>query len=106
MAKARRTKRIPFSTLEQAAASLRVLSHPHRLRIVEVLLNGPASVTDLATDVELAPAAMSQHLSQMRAQGIVASRRNGRQVFYEVISPNAVHLIDCIMKHGPGRQNV
>lgn len=103
MVKVRRAKRIPTKTLEEAAPVLRVLAHPHRLRIVEVLLQEPVSVTELAAKVKLAPAAVSQHLSQMRANGILASRREGKRVYYEVINRNAVNLIACIMEHGTGR---
>jgi DNA-binding transcriptional ArsR family regulator len=102
MAQTRRAKRIPVTTLERAAMLLRVLAHPHRLRIVEILLEGPVPVSDLADAVGLAPAAVSQHLTQMRAHDIVAPRREGRQVYYEVINPNAVNLIGCIRTHGAG----
>ncbi len=103
MVKAQRVKCISFKTLEQVAPVLKVLAHPHRLRIVEVLLQRPVSVTELAAEVNLAPAAVSQHLSQMRANGILTSRRKGKQVYYEVINRNAVNLIGCIMEHGTGR---
>ena len=67
MAQARRARRVPYRTLEQAAASLRVLAHAQRLGIVEVLPQRPVPVGGLATGVQLAPAAISRHLSQMRA---------------------------------------
>ncbi len=103
MIKTRQVRRIPFKTLEQVAPVLRVLAHPHRLRIVEVLLQKPVPVTELAAEVKLSPAAVSQHLGQMRANGILASRREGKKVYYEVINQNAVNLIGCIMTHGTGR---
>ena len=103
MAKVRRTRRIPFKTLEEVAPVLKVLAHPHRLRIVEVLLREPVSVAELAAEVKLAPAAVSQHLSQMRANGILKSCRRGKQVYYEVINRNAANLISCIIENGAGR---
>jgi len=103
MAKTRRAKLIPFETLERVAPVLKVLAHPHRLRIVEVLLQRRLSVTELAVEVNLAPAAVSQHLSQMRANGILTSRREGKQVYCEVVNCNVVNLIECIREHGTGQ---
>ena len=102
MAKARKPKRIPSKTLREVAPVLRNLAHPHRLRIVEILLSESVSVQKLASKLKLAPPVVSQHLGQMRSNGIVAPRREGKQVYYEVISPNAANLIECIREHGPG----
>ena len=102
MAKAVRTKRIPSRTLQEVAPVLRVLAHPHRLRIVEILLNESVSVRKLASMVKLPPAVVSQHLGQMRSNGIVTPHREGKQVYYKVIDPNAANLIECIRRNGPG----
>ena len=102
MAKARRAKSIPSRTLQEMAPVLRVLAHPYRLRIVEILLRESVSVQKLASLLKLAPPVVSQHLGQMRSNGIVTPRREGKQVYYEVISPNAANLIECIREQGPG----
>ncbi len=52
--------------------------------------------------LKLSPPVVSQHLGQMRSNGIVSPRREGKQVYYEVISPNAANLIKCIRENGPG----
>ncbi len=94
---------IADETLDRAAAVLRVLAHPVRLRIVDRLLAGPVHVSQLADELDLPQAVVSQHLSQMRAHEIVQQRRESRRVFYEVINPHAEHLLECIRKHGDGR---
>jgi DNA-binding transcriptional ArsR family regulator len=94
--------RLAAETLARAAEMLRVLAHPQRLRIVELLLESRHSVGDLAAAMDLAPAAVSGHLSHMRAQGIVGAQRDGRTVYYRVINPNAGNLIRCIRRHGSG----
>ena len=91
--------RLDPQLLERAAETLRVLAHPIRLRMIERLLEGPISVGDLADEVGLAPAAVSQHLNMMRAQGLLASRREGRQVFYTVCAPQPGFLLSCIREH-------
>lgn len=90
---------LSMDLLERAADILRVLSHPKRLKMVELLLEKPVSVGDLAKRMDMPQAAVSQHLNNMRAHGIVASHRAGRRVFYEVTSPQASYLIECIQKH-------
>jgi len=102
MAEVGRSKRIPSRTLREVAPVLKVLAHPHRLRIVEILLNESVSVKKLASMLKLAPPVVSQHLGQMRSNGIVTPRREGKQVYYEVVSPNATNLINCIRTNGPG----
>lgn len=91
---------IPAETLDRAAAVLRILAHPVRLRLVEILLMEPVPVHELAERTDQAPAAISQHLNSMRAHGILDARRDGRAVYYEVVSPNAGFLIDCIRRNG------
>jgi ArsR family transcriptional regulator, zinc-responsive transcriptional repressor len=89
-----------MADLEACARVLRVLAHPHRLKIVELLMGGQLSVGELAQEVDLAPSAVSQHLSHMRAFGILGVRREGRTAYYYVDNPSAANVIDCIRKHG------
>ena len=89
--------------LAEASRVLRVLAHPHRLRIVELLMDERHAVGELAGAMGLAPAAVSQHLSQMRAHGILDVERDGRTAYYRVTNPNAINVIRCIRKHGCGR---
>jgi ArsR family transcriptional regulator, zinc-responsive transcriptional repressor len=91
---------LEMSDLEQCARALRVLAHPHRLKIVELLMGGQLSVGDLAEAVGLAPSAVSQHLSHMRAHGILGVNREGRTAYYRVEDPSAKNVIDCIRRHG------
>ncbi|MBI1373267.1 MAG: metalloregulator ArsR/SmtB family transcription factor [Phycisphaera sp.] len=95
-------KLIPQEVLEQAAQVLKVLAHPDRMRMVELLMDDEYTVGELAELVGLAPAATSQHLNLMRAHGILDSERADRSVYYRVISPNATHMIDCLRKFGGG----
>jgi ArsR family transcriptional regulator len=85
----------------RVAAPLRVLAHPDRLRIVERLLEGDLSVAELSEALGIPPAACSQHLSLMRAHRLLASRRDGKVVYYQVVAPAAINLIRCIHKNEP-----
>ena len=99
MAARKRAVRIPVQTFERMADMLRVLAHPQRLRIVELLIQRTVPVGELARALDLPPAAVSQHLTNMRASGIVERRRVGRHVHYRVIDPNVVSLISCLRRN-------
>jgi len=92
-------KAIPVEVLERTAAVLRVLGHPHRLRIVELLAGKKLTVGELAAAVGIAPNACSQHLNIMKAHGILSSDRDGKSIYYHVDNPNALSVLDCIRRH-------
>jgi len=93
---------IPMGVLERAAAVMRVLAHPHRLRMCELLLSGEVSVGELAEHLGLPQNAVSQHLSILRAHGVVARERDGKAAYYRVVHPSAGWLLSCIRRHARG----
>jgi DNA-binding transcriptional ArsR family regulator len=90
---------LPIDLLERSAAVLRVLAHPQRLRIVELLSGGPMTVSDLVRRLKLPQNAVSQHLNVMKAHGLLASQREGRNVWYEIAHPQAMTVLGCIRRH-------
>lgn len=66
---------------------LRALASPHRLRIVQLLGERPREVNELARDLGLGQAAVSQHLGAMRGAGLVEATREGRSVRYRLSDP-------------------
>ena len=92
---------IPIEELARVAQVLRLLAHPHRLKILEILRSRKrAPVYEVAGTLGLPPAATSQHLNQMRRVGLVAAEREGREVWYRVGDPRSVAVLDCICKGG------
>lgn len=71
---------------EQLADILAVIAHPHRIRIIEELGARETDVHTLAEKLHLRQSTLSQHLAQLRAQGIAVSRREGRLVKYSLTS--------------------
>ncbi len=90
---------IPMERLEQAAVVLRVLAHPHRLRICELLLNQRVPVNEIAGHLNIPSNAASQHLGIMKAYGILGSEREGKTVYYKVVSPQPGWLLSCLRSH-------
>ena len=77
---------------QRYAAVGRALADPKRLCVLESLAAGELSVSDLSTTVGCQVPNMSQHLSVLRAAGIVASRREGSTVFYRLAHPQVLEV--------------
>jgi DNA-binding transcriptional ArsR family regulator len=85
-----------LDALGQAAECLRVLAHPHRLRMIQMLLAGDYTVGELAESCELPTAMASEHLRLMQRCGFLTSEKDGRKVFYRVIEPHLKNIMSCI----------
>ncbi len=93
------TKTLKLTNLEelnQAAECLKILAHPHRLRIVQMLLQGDYTVGELAEACELPSAMASEHLRLMQRCGFLSSEKDGRRVFYRVSEPHLGSILKCI----------
>ncbi len=85
-----------MDALGQAAECLRTLAHPHRLRMVQMLLQGQYSVGDLAEVCGLPSAMASEHLRLMQRCGFLTSEKDGRKVYYRVAEPQLASIMKCI----------
>lgn len=72
---------------KELASLLGVLSHPHRVRIVEELRDEELDVNSLQAILGISHSGVSQHLALLRAHRIVAERREGRHVYYRLSKP-------------------
>ena len=81
---------------EEAARLLEALANPRRLMILCELAEGERSVGALVEIVGLQQAALSQHLAKLRAEGIVATRRQAQMIFYRLASPAAAAVINTL----------
>ncbi|MCG8467153.1 MAG: metalloregulator ArsR/SmtB family transcription factor [Gemmatimonadetes bacterium] len=64
------------------AAALRTATEPRRLQILELIWDRESSVSEIAAQLPVSIAAVSQHLAKLRDAGLVRARREGRQRFY------------------------
>lgn len=51
---------------------------------------------DLADHAKMAQSTTSQHLAKMRAEGLVATRREAQTIFYRLEDPAAIHVLDTL----------
>jgi len=73
-----------------------VLGHPARVRLLQILRDGELTVGALQEALELESGATSQHLSVLRKQGLVESRRHGTSVYYRVKDPRTLELLELV----------
>jgi DNA-binding transcriptional ArsR family regulator len=89
--------------LERTARILKLLAHPHRLRIVETLAaRGEAPVHEIVRGLGVSQAATSQHLATMRRAGIVEARRQGKEVWYSIGDPRSLAVLECCRRNKGG----
>ncbi len=85
--------------LELTALVLRLLAHPHRLKIVEILEGRDGvPVHEITERVGLPHAATSQHLNHMRRVGLLDAVRRGREVRYRIADDRSLAILNCIRK--------
>ena len=67
------------------ASLLKVLAHPQRLLLLCCLRTGEKTVSELESVCGTSQSVVSQHLTRMRLEGFVTSRRDGNFVYYRII---------------------
>ena len=87
---------IDLARLTQAAECLKTLAHPHRMRIVEMLLKDRYTVGELAEKCDIASNIASGHLRLMQRCGFLAPERDGRNVYYKITEPCLGKFMACI----------
>jgi DNA-binding transcriptional ArsR family regulator len=85
------------------AEFFRLLGHPARVRILELLRDGERNVGELQEALGLDSSGTSQHLTAMRRQGLLESRRAGTNVFYSVKDPRIFQLLEVAKQILAGR---
>lgn len=87
---------LSMNALSLAAECLKTLAHPHRLRMVQMLLQGKYTVGQLAEACEIPSHMASEHLRLMQRCGFMTSQRDGRQVYYQIAEPHLENIMGCI----------
>ena len=82
----------------QFAAIAKTLGHGHRLELLEQLAQGERNVEVLANRTGLSIANASQHLQQMRRAGLVATRRQGKFVYYALADDGILDVLTALRR--------
>lgn len=84
---------MPVPLYQAKAEFFRMLGHPVRIRVLELLQQGPTPVRDLLGEIGVEPAALSQQLAVLRRSGIVTATRDGSTVVYALASGDVAELM-------------
>ena len=92
----RATDLLDLDALGQAAECLRTIAHPHRLRMIQLMLDGEHTVGELAETCEIPSHMASEHLMLMKRCGLLKSEQRSRRVYYQVAEPHLASIMECI----------
>ena len=87
---------ISLDALGQAAECLRTLAHPHRLRMIQMLLRGRYTVGELADACEIPSHMASEHLRLMQRCGLLDAEKEGRKAYYRIAEPHLADIMACV----------
>jgi DNA-binding transcriptional ArsR family regulator len=96
MASKTKARLTTLEALGHAAECLRTLAHPHRLRMVQMLLQGRYTVGQLADACEIPSNMASEHLRLMQRSGFLSQEKEGRFVYYVIAEPHLANILRCV----------
>lgn len=78
---------------QMKAEFFKTLSHPLRIRVLELLSEREHSVGELLREIDVEASNLSQQLAVLRRAGLVATRKEGSTVHYALVSPQIADLM-------------
>ena len=87
---------LPEPIVELVARRFRVIGEPMRIRILDRLRDGEASVLDLADVLETSQQNVSKHLGVLHDAGIVSRRKDGTHAYYAIADESVLDLCEQV----------
>ncbi|MFJ4184695.1 ArsR/SmtB family transcription factor [Kitasatospora sp. NPDC089509] len=84
---------MPVPLYQAKAEFFRTLGHPVRIRVLELLQDGPRPVRELLAEIEVEPSNLSQQLAVLRRTQLVTATREGNTVVYALSTPDVADLL-------------
>jgi len=81
---------------EMHAEICKVFTNPKRLEIINLLRNGEKTVNELTELAGVPQANVSQHLTVLRQNNVVTTRRNGANIYYKIANPKILQACDLM----------
>jgi DNA-binding transcriptional ArsR family regulator len=81
---------------ERASKLMKTIGHKDRLMILCQLAHGEKSVGEVAELLEIPQSPLSQHLSRMRKEGLVETRREAQTIYYSLKSGEAARMVEIL----------
>jgi DNA-binding transcriptional ArsR family regulator len=87
---------VPDELVELIARRFRVLSEPLRIKLLDRLREGEASVNELAAALGASQQNVSKHLTLLAEAGIVGRRKQGTHVYYRIVDEGVLELCEQV----------
>ena len=91
---------LDMQAMQQAAAKasrlLKALANPDRLLLLCQLTQGEHCVSEMQAQVGVVQPTLSQQLGVLRQEGLVTTRREGKQIFYSIASQDALAVMQVL----------
>jgi len=85
---------LPDPLIELLAGRLRVIADPTRIKLLDLLQDGEATVQQLTDMLDTTHQNVSKHLALLHQAGLVRRRRDGVFVHYAIADPSALHVFE------------
>lgn len=85
--------------MSELADLFKMFSDSTRVKILNILLDGPKCVNDVAAQMNMSSAAVSHHLRMLRQANLVVDNRQGKEVFYSLADDHVVSILSLGMEH-------
>ncbi len=83
---------------ERQARICKAFAHPGRLQILDLLGQGERGVSELQVELGISKTSISQHLSILKSAGVLATRREGKQIYCSLAMPEVKQACQLIRK--------
>ncbi len=91
--------RITDNEAMQAQRIFKALSNPVRMKLLYFLEEGEQNVSTISERLKLEQSVVSHQLASLRKDHLVASVREGKQVFYRLDDRHVLTILDSVMEH-------
>ena len=81
---------------DRASSLMKTLGHKDRLMILCQLADGEKSVGEIADLLQISQSPLSQHLSRMRKENLVDTRRQAQTIYYSLKSGEASRIVEVL----------
>jgi len=86
-------------TAAHVAELFRAFSDTSRVRILSIIVEQETNISTLSELIGVTESAVSHHMRGLRQMGLVTSRRDGKEVYYQVEDPHIIALFQQGLRH-------
>jgi DNA-binding transcriptional ArsR family regulator len=87
---------LPLAMLEKISETFRAMGDVSRLEILQTLMAGPCTVSEVVSKTGKGQANVSKHLAVLLAAGLASRKKQGTQAIYEIADPMVYSLCDVV----------